>query len=127
MYANNAFNTYKNNSVTHASKEQLLLMLVDGAVRFSKIAREGLEQNDLKKSHTNLLKTQDIFTELMASIDTSSGDWAVQMFNVYAFIKERLGVANLTKDVKVLDEVMPLIQEVRDIWYECERRAKGKR
>ena len=36
MYGNNALNAYKNNSVNHASKQQLLLMLVDGAVRFAK-------------------------------------------------------------------------------------------
>ena len=49
MYGNNAFNVYKNNSVNYASKDQLLLMLVDGAVKFSKIAREGLENKDINK------------------------------------------------------------------------------
>ena len=33
MY-NNGYNAYKNNSVNYASKEQLLLMLVDGAVKY---------------------------------------------------------------------------------------------
>ena len=32
----NAYNTYKNNSVNYASKEQLLLMLLDGAVKYAK-------------------------------------------------------------------------------------------
>ncbi|MGL4773765.1 MAG: flagellar export chaperone FliS [Clostridium sp.] len=127
MYQNNAFNIYKNNSVNHASKEQLLLMLVDGAVRFAKVAREGLIEKDVKKSHVNLIKTQDIFTELMVSLDTSAGEWAIQIYKVYEFIKERLGVANLTKDVKVLDEIMPVIEEVRNTWHEAERVAKAKR
>ena len=41
MYGNNSLNVYKNNSVNYASNEQLLLMLVDVAVKFSKIAREA--------------------------------------------------------------------------------------
>ncbi|NSB32901.1 flagellin-specific chaperone FliS [Clostridium saccharoperbutylacetonicum] len=36
MYPN-AYNVYKSNSVNYASKEQLLLMLVEGAVKFAKI------------------------------------------------------------------------------------------
>ena len=35
----NGYNVYKNNSVNYASKEQLLLMLVEGAVKFCKIAK----------------------------------------------------------------------------------------
>ena len=39
MYNGNPYNAYKQNTVKMASKEQLLLMLVDGAVKYNKIAR----------------------------------------------------------------------------------------
>ena len=51
MYTANAYNTYKNNSVNFASKDQLLLMLVDGAVKFSKIARQSILDKDIVKAH----------------------------------------------------------------------------
>lgn len=123
MY-NNAYNVYKNNSVTYASKDQLLLMLVDGAVKFSKIAREALKEGNVRKAHENLIKTQDIFSELMISLDTNSGEWAKNIFNIYAFIKESLVKANLKKDIEELEKVIPLIEEVRDLWYEVEKKSK---
>ena len=125
MYGNNAFNVYKNNSVNYASKEQLLLMLVDGAVRFSKIAREALAEKDIKKSHENLVKVQDIFTELMVSLDQNAGEWAKQMYRVYEFIKTRLFEINLKKDVNMLDELMPVIEDVRNTWHEAHEAARG--
>ncbi len=127
MYGNNAFNVYKNNSVNYASKEQLLLMLVDGAVKFSKIAREGLIEKDIKKSHENLIKAQNIFTELMISLDQNAGEWAKQMYRVYEFIKTRLFEINLKKDVNMMDELMPVIEDVRNTWHEAHEISKKSR
>ena len=127
MYGNNAFNVYKNNSVNYASKDQLLLMLVDGAVKFSKIAREGLENKDINKSHENLVKTQDIFTELMVSIDQNAGDWAKDMYKVYDFIKVSLFKINMKKDLQAMDEIIPVIISVRDTWHEAHDKSKGIR
>lgn len=119
MYSNNALNAYKNNSVNYASKEKLLLMLVDGAVRFSKVAKEALEEKNIQKSHENLVKVQNIFTELMVTLDRSAGEWAVQTYNIYDFIKTRLFEVNLKKDVKMMEELMPVIESVRDTWHEA--------
>lgn len=127
MYGNNALNAYKSNSVNYASKEQLLLMLLDGAVKFSKIAREGLKEKDIKKSHTNLIKVQDIFIELMVTLDTGAGDWANIMYKVYDFIRERLTLINLKKDVEMMDELLPVIESVRDTWTEAYEKSKGIR
>jgi len=122
----NAFSTYKNNSVNFASKDQLLLMLVDGAVKFSKIGRQGILDKDIKKAHENLIKTQNIFYELMATLDVNKGgDWAQGLMDIYAFIAQRLTDANIKKDVKILDEVIPLIEEVRSTWNEAYKLAKG--
>lgn len=123
MYAN-GYNVYKNNSVNYASKEQLLLMLVDGAVKFAKVARQAMVDKDVKKAHENIVKTEDIFTELMVTLDTSAGKWAENMFAVYRFINEKLFEANMKKDVAIMDEVMPLIEDVREIWYAAEEKAR---
>ena len=117
MYAGNAYKTYKSNSVNYASKEQLLLMLVDGASKFSKIARQAMMDKDIKKSHENIMKTQNIFNELMISLDVSkAGKWGQSLMSVYDFIVRRLVDANMKKDVKIMDEVIPLIEDVRDTW-----------
>ena len=56
----------------------------------------------------------------------SAGEWAVQMFQIYGFINDKLMEANIKKDIKVIDEIIPLIQDIRDIWYEAEKKSKLK-
>lgn len=126
MQANNAYNAYKSNSVNFASREQLLLMLLDGAVKFSKIGRQAIVDKDVKKAHENLVKTQNIFYELMATLDVASGgEWAQNLMNIYDFITRRLTDANIKKDVDIMNEIIPLIEEVRNTWNEAYKMAKG--
>lgn len=126
MYANNAYNAYKTNSVNYASKEQLLLMVVDGAVKFSKIAKQGIEEKDIKKAHENIVKTQNIFYELMATLDVEKGgEWAENLMKIYDFIIQRLLEANIKKDVKIMDEIIPIIEDIRDTWHEAYKVSKN--
>lgn len=117
MAFGNAYNVYKNNSVNYASKEQLLLMLLEGAVKFSKIAREAILNGNINQAHTNIIKTENIFMELMATLDINKGgDWAQDIYNIYNFIVQNLTKANLGKDIKILDETIELIIQVKDMW-----------
>lgn len=118
------YNIYKDNSVNFASKEQLLLMLVDGAVKYAKRAEIAIEKKDVKLAHESLVRTQDIFIELMSTLNRDAGEWAVQLFKVYDFINNKLIEVNIKKDLSLLREIVPLIQEVRDIWYEAYEKAK---
>ncbi|MBU3208865.1 flagellar export chaperone FliS [Clostridium algidicarnis] len=125
MQGNNAYNVYKNNSVNFASKEQLLLMLLDGAVKFSKIGRQAIEDKDIKKAHENIVKTQDIFYELINSLDVQKGgQWAEGLLKVYEFIIDRLVNSNIKKDINIMDEVIPLIEDVRNTWEEAYKISK---
>lgn len=127
MYGtNNAYSTYRNNSVNYASKDQLLLMLVDGASKFAKIARQAIIDSDIKKAHENIVKTQDIYYELMTTLDVNQGgEWAKAMMGIYDFIVRRLVDANIKKDIEIMNEVIPLIDDVRDTWNEAYKVSKG--
>lgn len=123
MYPN-ALNVYKNNSVNYASKEQLLLMLVDGAVKFAKQAKDAINKKDIKNAHEYLTRTQDIFVELMISLDKNAGEWASNLFNIYEFIKNELFQINIEKNEERLDKLMPVIEDVRDTWHEAYKLSK---
>ena len=125
MYTANPYNTYKQNSVNTASKEQLLLMLLDGAVKYTKIARLAIIDKNMERAHKELVSVQDIFLELMITIDKDSSKYMQNLYNVYEFIKSELSRANIKKDVKIIDNVLPLIEEIRDMWYAVDRKIKA--
>ena len=102
-------------------------MLLDGAVKFAKRGKLEIQEKDIKMAHNSITRTQDIFTELKVTLDTNAGDWAEQMFNVYSFINDRLLQANIKKDEAIMDEVIPLIEEVRNIWNEAYKLSVGQR
>jgi len=119
MVTSNGYSAYKSNSINYASKEQLLLMLLEGAVKYSKIGRQAILDKNVPAAHENIVKTQNIFYELMATLDRSSGEWAESIYKVYEFITDRLYQANMKKDIDIMNEVIPLIEEIRNIWTEA--------
>ncbi|MDU6116058.1 MAG: flagellar export chaperone FliS [Paeniclostridium sordellii] len=125
MYTANPYNAYKQNSVNTASKEKLLIMLVDGAVKYTKIARMAILEKNIEKAHKELTRVQDIFLELMITMDKDSNKFMKDLYNIYDFIKSQLAMANIKKDVKIIDNVLPLIEEIRDMWHEVDKKIKS--
>lgn len=124
MYTANPYNVYKQNSVNMVSSQQLLLMLLDGAVKYTKIARMAILNKDIPRAHKELVRVQDIFLELMITMDKNT-KYMEDLYNLYDFIKNELAKANLRKDVNIIDEVLPLIEEIRDMWYEVDKKIKS--
>ena len=124
MYTANPYNIYKQNSVNMASIQQLLLMLLDGAVKYTKIAKMAILNKDIQRAHKELVRVQDIFLELMITMDKNT-KYMEDLYNIYNFIKNELVKANMKKDVKIIDEILPIIEEIRDMWYEVDAKIKS--
>lgn len=124
MYTANPYNIYKQNAVNMASSQQLLLMLLDGAVKYTKIARMAILNKDIARAHKELVRVQDIFLELMITMDKNT-EYMEDLYNLYDFIKNELAKANMKKDVQTIEEVLPLIEEIRDMWYEVDKKIKS--
>ena len=124
MYSTNPYNIYKQNSVNMASSQQLLLMLLDGAVKYTKIARMAILNKDIARAHKELVRVQDIFLELMITMDKNT-KYMEDLYNLYDFIKNELAKANIKKDITIIDNTLPLIEEIRDMWYEVDAKIKS--
>lgn len=124
MYTSNPYNIYKQNSVNMASSQQLLLMLLDGAVKYTKIAKMAILNKDIQRAHKELVRVQDIFLELMITMDKNT-KYMEDLYNIYDFIKNELAKANIKKDITIIDNTLPLIEEIRDMWYEVDAKIKS--
>ena len=124
MYTANPYNIYKQNSVNMASSQQLLLMLFDGAVKYTKIAKMAILNKDIARAHKELVRVQDIFLELMITMDKNT-KYMEDLYNLYDFIKNELAKADIKKDITIIDNTLPLIEEIRDMWYEVDAKIKS--
>ena len=124
MYTANPYNIYKQNSVNMASSQQLLLMLLDGAVKYTKIAKMAILNKDIQRAHKELVRVQDIFLELMITMDKNT-KYMEDLYNIYDFIKNELAKANIKKDITIIYNTLPLIEVIRDMWYEVYAKIKS--
>lgn len=117
----NCYDLYKNNYIMHASQEKLLLMILDESVKQGKIAKIALGDRDYEKVNNSLIKIQDIYIELIASLSSNNQEikWKDDMISIYTYIYNNLIKVNFNKDINLLNEILPLISEIRDIWYEA--------
>lgn len=127
MFGSNPYNAYKQNSVGMASKEQLLLMLLDGAVKSAKLSKLAIQNKNIEKAHRELTRVQDIFTELLETLDMSAGDFTEDLVKLYTFCKDKAFESNIKKDVSVVEELIPVIEDIRDMWYAVNEELKKSR
>lgn len=117
LQAQNAYNAYKQNSVTTASPGELTLMLYNGCLKFLHQAKKGILEKNIEVKNTNLIKAQNIIKELMSTLNM---DLAVsnEMLPLYDYMNRRLMEANIKSDSSIIDEVEGLVVEFRDTWKE---------
>lgn len=111
---------YRKTQVETASPETLILMLYDGAIRFMGQAEIAFEDKNIEQISNLLLRIQAIFAELMNVLDKEKGgEIAFNLERLYVFFLEKLGEANIKKDVKPLLEIKPLVQSLRNTWEQA--------
>ena len=107
--------------VRTASPDQLLLMLLDGAVRFAEGGLEGLTRGDREAKSRLLLKAQAIVLELVGSLSPSVGEKLYgNLTGLYKFIYTRLVEANLRDDPSAVEEALKILRDVRETWRQLE-------
>lgn len=116
----NAAKLYQQNAITTASPAKLTLMLYDGAIKFCNIGLEGIEENDIEKANTNIIKAEKIIVELRLSLDRKYKVWE-DFDRVYDYVYRRLIEANMKKDPEILKEALKHIKTMRDTWKEVMR------
>ena len=112
------YDAYKDTEIQTANQGKLIVMLYDGAIRFLRIAQDNLNPRTYDVANANIIKAQDIITELMLSLNMEGGEVAQNLFNLYAYMKKRLLEANMAKEGAVIDEVIKLIDPLKAAWEE---------
>lgn len=123
---NNKQDIYLTNTIMQASKEELTLMLYNGAIKFCNKAIAAINEKNFNDAHINIVRVEDIILEFQATLNP---DYEVsQNFDImYDYMQRRLIEANVKKDVFILEEVNSLLREFRDTWKEAMQIAKGKK
>ena len=123
--ANQAYTEYNRNKVLTASPAELTLILYEGAIKFCNIAIIGLEQNDMEKTHNNIVKVENIIEEFQATLNHKY-PVAEDFDKIYRYIYDLLIEANIKKDKELLERALDELRGMRDTWKEVMVKVKVK-
>ena len=125
MSALNPYDNIINNKIFTATKEELTLMLYDGALKFCNQAIAALEAKELEKAGGLIIRVEDIIREFQLTLDRKY-ELTKNLDMLYDYIYRRLVDANLHKDLEILHEIQFLLRELRDMWKTAMVTAKQK-
>jgi flagellar protein FliS len=101
--------------VTVVDRERLLLLVLDGGMKFLRLTRAALAAGDLRGFAENLARAQAIIAELNATLDHGAGGaLARDLGRLYDFMLFHLTEANAAKSLRHVDEVLGVFATIAD-------------
>ena len=114
------YGAYKKTAVNTASKEQILLMLYQAAIKNCKKAIEAIEQKQIAKKGEYIGKLQDIVIELNNSLDYEvGGEIAKELSSLYDYVLFASTQANIKIDAEPLQGCLNVLNTLYDGWAEA--------
>lgn len=111
---------YQQNSILTASPEQILVMLYDGAIRFTRQAMIGIEDGRASVKVEGISRAMAIITEFANTLDHEvGGEIAADLDGLYSFMIRELTQATLNDDMEKLKVVEGLLVDLRQTWIEA--------
>lgn len=118
---------YKKTSVHTASKEQILLMLYQAAIKNCKKAITAIEENNVAAKGEHVGKMQDIIIELNNSLDFEvGGDVAKELSSLYDYILYSSTQANIKIDKEPLEGCLSVLKTLYDGWSQAIKSLKNQ-
>jgi len=130
---NNALSTYKETRIKTAGQAQLIIMLYDEAVKQLTTAVELMDSNSQKKNpgkiekiSKSIMKTEEIITELMVSLDfEQGGEISKNLFSLYSWFNRELLEANIAQNMDRIKTVKNMLADLRDTWSQIAAQQPG--
>ncbi|WP_338130694.1 flagellar export chaperone FliS [Cohnella ginsengisoli] len=94
------YQTYQQSSVQTSTPIQLVLMLYDGAIRYTKASAEAIRAKDYSTANLNLKKAQSVIHELTASLNFDF-EVSKNLANLYEYFLHNLIQANIKKRCQI--------------------------
>ena len=146
MAQKNPYATYANNKVASATPAELTLMLYEGAIKFCNLAKIDIEKKELINSRTSsewlfvlkaleglkeygdslghIQRARNIIVELQTTLDFKY-PVAKDFDNIYRYIFDLMTEVNREHKLETLEEILTQLRDLRDIWKQIMRTAKG--
>ncbi len=109
--------SYQKTSIQTASKEELILMLYNGAIKYTHNAIEYLDQKNIPEASKNICRAQAIIVELLNSLNFEvGGEIAKNLEYLYSVMVDNLTVSNFEHKTEPLKLNLQIMDRLKGAW-----------
>lgn len=118
MAARRQTQNYLRTKVLTATPDRLLLLLFEGAIKFTEQGRMGVKNGEFESSNAAYQKAGRIVLELAAALRPGhlSGDVTDRLRALYLFVYERIVHANLKREDEPAEEALQILNHLLETW-----------
>ncbi len=110
---------YNQTNVLTADPKRLVIMCYEGAIDYLKLAKKKGQAGEFEAKAKAVLKAQDVIDELSHSLDfEKGGQVAANLDSLYNYMTRRIIFAEANRTVEPLDEVVGLLEELKEAWVD---------
>lgn len=122
----NATLEYRRNAVMTAPPEKLVVMMYDGAMRYTRQAIQKMEAGDVAECGRLIGCAFSVVSELKVSLDPRAGGeegarLARRLEQLYTFVMDSLVQANRERKPGPLEGVLDVLGTLREAWLDVSR------
>lgn len=101
------------------SQKDLIVFLYESAVNLMEEARVMINDGDVPGTHQRLNRARNIFLHLLSTLNLEAGgDLAKKLSALYSYFVEKITMANTTKNIQELDDIIPIVNDIKEAWQD---------
>lgn len=120
MVTNNPYAQYKERSLSTLAPGELLVKLFDELIKQCRWATMSIDKKDYAAVNDALTKSQTILATLDSALDMRY-PISAELRNMYVFLGKEMLRANISKNKKIVNDILPLIKDLRDSFDQAEK------
>lgn len=121
----NPYAAYKKQSVTTATPMEIVVKLYGETERQLNRAIVFIENKDYESANAALSKAQDVIDALRSVLDINL-PIGKNLDALYVYFSKQIIMANAKKDIGMINELLPMIGELRDAFEQVSSMSKDE-
>ena len=121
--ANSPYEQYQKQSVMTMTQGEMLTKLYEEIIKQLSGAVLFIDSKDFSRANLALQKAQKILNHLKATLDHKYRI-SQNLESLYDFFIQQIILANIKKEVKPVQDIIPMVEELRDTFIQADRIAR---
>ncbi len=121
---NNPYASYKTQSIATMTQGEMINALFEGLQKNLNFAMAHMDHQDYAKTHTCLMKSQDILQYFISTLNPAM-PISQNLLAMYEFFINQIVDANVKKEKKFLEDILPMIDELKETFVQADRLSRS--